>query len=161
MWGTASEVDFEFTWNWITETRRGGLLGRKEIRDTTRRHAFRYDLEWVNQPMTITYSQGNVMCSPAITSEISKVTPEQMWRLADAFSTWPGLRVTNHGFEWTSVDEGQTAQELTVTVQAMCQSLQSLVPEPTEGDKKQRSWVPRNPLKRGKGLDSSPGTEGP
>ena len=69
-----------------------------------------------------------MVATAATPGEDANLSAEQQQVLVRAFATWPGLKVTNHGYEWSARDRDDTAQEIVVTVQALSRSLQSLAP---------------------------------
>jgi hypothetical protein len=81
------------------------------------------------------------------------VSAEQRVFLYEAFSSWPGLRITNHGFEWVDTDSDQTAQQIAVVIQAQARVLQRLKPVPKPQPKpstveRMRSRMPKPSVDR-------------
>ncbi len=125
-YGEIGPVTFEF--NYL----RGWEETKRPLRSTqtTRsfRHEFRLDYPWSDQPMLVAQAAGDVVCKPAVASELPEVSIDQMVLLHEAFTSWRGLAVTNHGFEWVIADTDQTAQDLAVIVQGQARLLAKLRP---------------------------------
>lgn len=126
--GKIGPVAYEITYLGEVVEETTGVFFRSKEYKRANSHEYRLDFAWSDQPMTVTYDTGEVVCQPAVVSELPDVTAEQMVNLYEAFTSWPGLRATSHGFEWTLDDHGQTAQELAVVVQGQARLLQRLAP---------------------------------